>query len=73
MVDGYWQIPEGPGLGIEVDEVASRFIPLRPKYCTLPMRRLQTARLWIGDHPLVRKRSVSPGAAKADALRSPAE
>jgi galactonate dehydratase len=31
MVDGYWQIPEGPGLGIEVDEVACALHPFAPE------------------------------------------
>jgi galactonate dehydratase len=31
MVDGFWQIPEAPGLGIEVDEDACARHPFRPE------------------------------------------
>jgi galactonate dehydratase len=31
MVDGCWQVPEAPGLGIEVDEVACARHPYRPE------------------------------------------
>lgn len=31
MIDGYWQIPEGPGLGVEVDEAACAKHPFAPE------------------------------------------
>ena len=31
MVDGYWQIPEAPGLGITVNEKASAAHPFAPE------------------------------------------
>jgi galactonate dehydratase len=31
MVDGFWQIPEAPGLGVEVDEVACAKHPFAPE------------------------------------------
>ena len=31
MVDGFWQVPEGPGLGVEVDEAECARHPVRPR------------------------------------------
>jgi len=31
MVDGFWQVPEAPGLGIEVDEAACARHPFVPE------------------------------------------
>jgi len=31
MVDGFWQVPEGPGLGVEVDEAACARHPFAPE------------------------------------------
>ena len=31
MVDGYWQLPEGPGLGVEVDETVCAKHPFAPE------------------------------------------
>jgi galactonate dehydratase len=31
MVDGFWQVPEAPGLGVEVDEAACARHPFAPE------------------------------------------
>jgi galactonate dehydratase len=31
MVDGFWQVPDRPGLGIEVDEVVCARHPFQPE------------------------------------------
>jgi len=31
MVDGFWQVPEGPGLGVEIDEAACARHPFTPE------------------------------------------
>ena len=50
MVDGCWQVPEAPGLGIEVDEARGRPAPLRAGGPAHGERRAApTARWWTGD------------------------
>jgi len=31
MIDGFWQVPTGPGLGVDVDESACARHPFKPE------------------------------------------
>ena len=50
MVDGFWQVPEAPGLGIEVDEAACARHPFAPEVCTPGTPSSTTARSWTGEN-----------------------
>jgi galactonate dehydratase len=46
MVDGFWQVPEAPGLGIEVDERVCSAHPFAPEI-------LQTTNAVLDDGTIV--------------------
>ena len=43
------EVPEGPGLGVEIDEAVARAIPSSPRCSTLARRSWRTAQWSIGE------------------------